>query len=122
MKPITFLLSILFIFSFTGKDGNVFPKKMQKRYAYIPSGEVKIGEDKKSVNGFYMMKTEVSNLDYQEFLYYLKVNGESDKSEIAKVHSEGWEIGEMDPIKENYFKHPQGYWQGFFARSININA
>ena len=106
MKPIALLLSIIFIFSFTGKDENAFPKKLQKKYAFIPAGELMIGDEKKSIDGFYMMKTEVSNLDYQEFLYFLKIKEETEKLEIAKVHSDGWDIGEMEPIKEHYFSHP----------------
>ncbi len=106
MKPLTFLLSILFMFSFAGKDENAFSKKLQKKYGFVPAGEVMIDKNKKSVDGFYMMKTEVSNIDYKEFLYYLKANGETEKLETAKVHAEGWEIGEMKPIQKNYFDHP----------------
>ena len=55
-----------------------------------------------------MMKTEVSNIEYMEFLYYLKINEEVEKLEIAEVHMDGWDFGSkgyLEPMKENYYGH-----------------
>ncbi len=103
MKPITLFLSLIFLLSFTSSNENAFSKKLRKKYAFIPSGEVMIDNVKKTVNGFYMMKTEVSNLDYKEFLAFLKTKGEEEKSEICKIHSEGWKEKSFEEV---YADHP----------------
>jgi len=103
MKPIIFFLSFLFICSFTGKDENPFSKKLRKKYTSIPSGEIMVNQVKKYVDGFYMMKTEVSNLDYKEFLAHLKSTDEKEKLELAKVYTDGWEA---EPFQSTYFDHP----------------
>ena len=103
MRSILFLSLAFIICSFTGKKDNPFNKTLQKKYTYVPSGEVMVDTVKKSVNGFYMMKTEVSNLDYKEFLYHLKTEGETQKLKIAKVHVEGWESKQFE---NTYFDHP----------------
>ena len=98
-----FILLSFIICSFTGKNDNPFPKRLQKKYTFVPDGTIMVDTVKKSVKGFYMMKTEVSNLDYKEFLYALKVNNETEKLKIAKVQNDGWE---SEQFKNTYFDHP----------------
>lgn len=45
-------------------------KKIEKQYKYIPNGTLKLNmeDDPKTVRGFFMSETEVSNAEYQLFL------------------------------------------------------
>jgi formylglycine-generating enzyme required for sulfatase activity len=103
MKPLIYLLSLLFIFSFSDINEKVFSKKLRKKYSYIPSGEVIVDKEKKEIDGFFMMKSEVSNIDYQEFFAYLKETGNQSNIDIAKVQEKGWEV---EAFQKTYFQHP----------------
>ncbi len=64
-----------------------------------------------TVNSFYMDETEVANIDYREYLYWLdRVYGES-YPEVVKNASPDelvWrdELSYNEPLVENYFRHP----------------
>ena len=75
---------------------------------FVPSGNAVVDGDTVSVQAFYMSKTEMTNLDYLEFLAHLKKNGEWGKYEIAKIDSSKWvnSMGYGEPYKEHYHKHP----------------
>lgn len=81
------------------------PKLIKDRYVYVPQIE-----NDKSKGAFYMSIYEVSNLDYREFLYYLKTNGEEDKLEVAMIDTSNWveefPKGYNKPLAEHYHKHP----------------
>lgn len=74
----------------------------------MPSGNAVVDGDTVSVQGFYMSETEMTNLDYLEFLTHLKNKGEWEKYEIAKIDSSKWvnSMGYGEPYKEHYHKHP----------------
>ena len=104
-----FLLACLALF--TSAFINQPPKKFKvpKAFVYVPSGTFtpQTG-DPVTIQGFYMMATEVSNLDYKEFLHDLRKTGRTAEYEKAKVRPEGWKIpgAYMEPMEKNYHQHP----------------
>ena len=64
-----------------------------------------------TVNSFYMDETEVRNVDYREYLYWLdRVYGESypEVANNAAPDELVWrdELSYNEPMVENYFRHP----------------
>lgn len=90
---IIYLLSlsiIVFLSSFTiDKFKKVSLKKVKGKYTYIPSGTLQHKDKVVSINPFYMMTTEVTNLDYREFLAHLEKEGRFDDLQIAQVNASG---------------------------------
>ena len=94
------------------KSKHPFGKKFKvpKSYTYIPSGTLLTqNKTKISVLPFFMSKTEITNLDYNEFLTDLKKQGKTEDYELAKQHPEKWNerphaYGE--PFVETYGMHP----------------
>jgi formylglycine-generating enzyme required for sulfatase activity len=83
-------------------------KKVMKGYSYIPSGKVIMSNDTVSVQGFFMFKTEVSNMNYKEYLMHLKKQGKLDEYHAALPDTAQW-INYGPPLKkfaDYYFSHP----------------
>ncbi|MBI1838390.1 MAG: SUMF1/EgtB/PvdO family nonheme iron enzyme [Flavobacteriia bacterium] len=112
------------------EDGYVFPKltedeikanQKQKKsmlknlskfnndvYTYVPSGTFDYNGKQTSVQGFYMGKTEVSNLEYRTFLFDLLIQGRKDEFLKAKPDQSQWlklKWGEDNKMKDMYFSH-----------------
>ncbi len=87
------------------KDKVKLSKSFTSKYAYVPSGFVSIEGTKSEVGAFYMFKTEVSNLEYTEFLSDLK---DESLKEKYSVKSENWTKNLMrgEPYAEHYHTHP----------------
>jgi formylglycine-generating enzyme required for sulfatase activity len=107
------LLAGIILMSFTTgkKTGLKQAKKTLEGFCeFIPSGNSLVDGDTLSVQAFYMSSTEITNLQYLEFLYDLKRKGEMDKYEIAKVDSNAWNTfipnTHMQPMADFYHKHP----------------
>lgn len=79
-----------------------------KAFVFVPSGTYSEGKETISMNGFYMMSREATNLDYKEFLFYLKSKGREADYEKARVHPEGWlSVGNhLVAVDSLYFDHP----------------
>jgi sulfatase modifying factor 1 len=110
---LTFIVSFFLLISssFKPKPSAKSALKVLEGFAnFIPSGSVIIDQDTSSVQSFYMSSTEVSNLQYSEFLAYLKRTGQHEKYSIAKIDSSLWESSfvnaYMSPMAENYHNHP----------------
>lgn len=77
---------------------------------YVPSGNAVIEGDTVSVQSFYMSKTEITNIQYQEFIYSLRKNDDQAKLAIASVDSLQW--GKVfntfsgEQYGKHYHKHP----------------
>ena len=100
------LVAAILLSSFVLNSGE--PKiKLPKAYVYVPSGQYTLNGETKSIQGFYIQSTEVSNLDYKEFLFDLKYQGRTEDLAKAQVHSEGWKqaMASAGPFVENYFDH-----------------
>jgi len=102
---------ILSSFTFGKKTGLKRAQKTLNGFCeYVPSGNSLVEGDTVSVQAFYMSSSEITNMQYQEFLSDLRRKGEVDKYEIAKIDSTGWTrndgFNHMDPMKEYYHNHP----------------
>ena len=57
-----------------------------------------------------MVATEVSNLEYREFLLHLRQTGQEPASLGVDVRSDGWVIADRqestEPMQKHYFNHP----------------
>lgn len=99
-------------FLFEKKSKHPFGKKFKvpKTYTYIPSGTLLTqNKTKISIFHFFMSKTEITNLEYNEFLADLKKHGKTKTYEIAKQHPEKWRersVSFGEPFVENYSTHP----------------
>ena len=111
----TFLISIcltgLILLSFSSNKKpslKTAMKALNEFCGYIPSGNSVIEGDTLSVQGFYMSSTEITNAQYQEFLLDLRLKGENEKYEIAKVDSLGWntKYGQNAKYSDYYHIHP----------------
>lgn len=74
---------------------------LNKNYAYVPVDSI-VGHD------FIIFKTEVSNLNYREFLADLKQGGDREKWKLASVDSSRWATKNWTNAAyiEHYHKHP----------------
>ncbi|MCH2216392.1 MAG: formylglycine-generating enzyme family protein [Flavobacteriales bacterium] len=99
--------SLLVITGFKERPKNLFKLKkgFTENFAYIPNGDVTLEEQKIKTGAFYIFKTEVSNLQYREFLNSLNDNG-SNKNYAVK--SKKWTESEiyLEPYQEHYSSHP----------------
>ncbi len=83
-------------------------KIMKDRYAYVPSGKTIAGNDTVSCQGFFMLKTEISNIDYKNYLWDLKQNGKTSEYQAAQIDSTKW-IGKgysLGKYVQYYHNHP----------------
>lgn len=107
------LIAITILFSFakpkkpiTDLDG--MKKALKLGYSYIPSGFAL--EDGKTVScqGFFMMKEEVSNLSYKEYLSDLKKNNQMEAYTLALPDTAKWhsKYAYTDKYVDYYFSHP----------------
>lgn len=104
------LLCLIGFFS----SGFILPKPGKKftapkAFVFVPSGTYTEGADTFAMKGFYMMSREVTNIDYKEFLFYLKSKGREEAYEKASVRSEGWLAvsGRSLETAPLYYNHPQ---------------
>lgn len=76
--------------------------------SYVPSGNVYVNDSLKSVQSFYISKTEVSNAEYKLFLNDLKLSGDLEKLAIAQIDSLKWNLGGSTNMAyvDYYFSHP----------------
>jgi formylglycine-generating enzyme required for sulfatase activity len=96
--------------------------KSLQNFCFIPTGTLHILSDSSYYQGkqqrliskeilvdfFYISSTEISNLQYREFLADLIKNNEIEKYRIAIVDTQKWrdQYGYNEPYVEYYFQHP----------------
>ncbi len=84
------------------------PKLVKKQFTYVPSGTTILQDEERSVQSFYMSKTEVTNAQYNEFLKSLNKNGTEAEKKAARVRNENWLEDFKNPMAEyakNYSTH-----------------
>lgn len=84
-------------------------KQLDEFCSFVPSGNTLIQNDTIAVQGFYMSKGEVTNIQYQEFIAYLKRTNQTDLLKIAEVDSLNWKTELKwgnDAYVEHYHDHP----------------
>lgn len=99
----------LFLLSFNQVKFKKNYKGLRGNYTFIPSGNLEVNDSSVSVNSFVMSQGEVTNFHWQEFLSYLKRNGEEKKLEICKVDSTLWNSKlnfNNSTLKDYYHIHP----------------
>lgn len=107
----TLTLILLTSLTFAPKPNAKSALKVLKGFCeYVPSGNAVIEGDTSSVQAFYMSATEITNFQYNEFLWHLKKNGETEKYEIAKIDTMAWNTAfgnaHMEPMTSHYHNHP----------------
>ncbi len=82
--------------------------KNPEGFAFIPMGKTTIDGDTVSVQAFFMSKTEVTNKDYREYLFDLKLNGQLEAYQKALPDTLQWrdKLAYNEPFVEFYFRHP----------------
>lgn len=83
-------------------------KLMQKGFSYVSSGNTIYENDTVSLQGFFMLKGEVTNSNYREYLAFLKVNGRIEDYKKALPDTSLWTTSSIYNKKytEYYFNHP----------------
>ena len=107
------LIAAAFIFSFAKPkkpihDLEGMKKIMKLGYSYVPSGVTLVDGDSVSCQGFFMMKEEVSNFSYHEYLASLKNNGKMEEYKLAFPDTTKWNTSSFALSKyvQYYFSHP----------------
>lgn len=104
MKYLFFFAFAFCLFGF--KPSNKL--KLPKSYKFIPSGSFQTADGAKTINAFYMLNHEVTNLEYKEFLYDLKKQGKDSLYQACYPDTLGWQQagGYTTPLVKHYFSHP----------------
>jgi len=102
---------ILVSFTTTKKPGLKYAKKTLDGFcSFIPSGNSLVDGDTISVQSFYMSSSEVTNIQYREFLFDLRRNGDLEAYNIAKIDSAGWtkksDFKFLESMRNLYHMHP----------------
>lgn len=81
--------------------------KVPKGWVYIPQGQLVLDKDTTKIQPFYMLETEISNLDYKEYLTWLKSNNKTEELAIAQVDTTKWGNPNAynEPYVSYYFQH-----------------
>lgn len=107
----TLILILLTSLTFAPKPNGKSALKVLKGFCeYVPSGKAVVEGDTTSVQSFYMSATEITNFQYNEFLWHLKKKGEMEKYEIAKIDTAKWNTSfinsDLEPMAMHYHNHP----------------
>lgn len=110
MKKFIILLSLMPILAFQlfNKPPNRI-KKLEKEFAYIPSGTSLRDKDTVSVQAFYISKLEVTNKEYRTFLNDLKAQNRLGDYKVACPDTSKWinSLGVSgSAYKDYYFRNP----------------
>jgi formylglycine-generating enzyme len=111
MKKLTILTILLSFSLLSWKNPQPISKKLKKilgdKWAFIPSGQAKIGETLQNVNEFYILKTEASNLDYLTFLASFEdKNSVEYKSALPDTTVWSNKMGKNESFVNQYFRYP----------------
>ena len=80
----------------------------KKAWAYIPTGTTNINGKTVSLQSFYMLKYEVSNVQYRTFLYDLIVTNKLHEYRRAVVYDSGWVTkSKIELYAKEYFWNPK---------------
>jgi len=102
---------ILISFSTTKKPSSKRAMKVLDGFCnYVPSGNAVIEGDTVSVQSFYMSVSEITNIQYQEFIYSLSKNNNEEKLTVARIDSLQWtkmfKSFSGEKYGEYYHRHP----------------
>lgn len=110
MKKVILFYSLLCLFAFRYSQQNqkALVKFLEKDFSFVPSGEVYVGEIKGAVQSFYISKSEITNVQYRQFINDLRLNNRLDDLKIALPDTNAWvlHVRSAEKYKEHYFSHP----------------
>ncbi len=105
-------LTLIVLFAVTSWAQVTQPKKLKKAqipkgWVYIPQGQIVLRKDTTIIQPFFMLETELSNLDYKEFLDSLKSQGKTVELAIAQIDTLKWRDPNAynEPFVNYYFQH-----------------
>lgn len=106
MRLIAVLVTVFALLAFTApkKGALKLPKLFKKTFSYVPEGQVKTAFGATVVGDFYISRTEVSNLEYREFLYHVEKN-QPELLPIVQIDSLRWTELSMEPFVHHYHRH-----------------
>ncbi len=110
MKTKFFLAAVLFAFlsasATLDKKHPLLKINALQDFVEVPGGEVSLESEKYRVEGFFISKYEVTNLQYQEFLQDLKEKGEEEALSTAQIKNENWQkvkaAGKLEELYHTY--------------------
>ena len=91
MHKISILVVVIFAFLFLAFSSRNKEKYIENLgFRFIPSGTMQYKGEELSVNSFYIFETEVTNKQYQEFLYKMKKEKRYDLLKVCAIDSANW--------------------------------
>jgi len=98
-----FILTNAFMFSSTKK----IEKQFKKKFSLIEPNTTQAKEDSNAANAFYIMRQEVTNGEYKEFLDDLQNQGLAELVTSYSPDPQGWQKHHISlkPFDEHYFSH-----------------
>ncbi len=105
---ITLIAVFFFMISANDKSKKIkAPFKAPKEFVFVPSGELST-EKKENINAFFISESEISNIQYREFLTDLKAKGKIEDFKIAIYDSTKWTESPIynKPYNNFYHWHP----------------
>lgn len=108
MKKLAYLLIALpLIFAFGKSKKPETSKYLTKNYVKVPAGKVLINNQIDSCEAFFISRTEITNINWKEFLYYLKQNNRIDEFEANQLDTTVWRdrLAYNEPYVNYYFQH-----------------
>ena len=124
-KLAPFFIIVLLLFAFGKNKKPKYSKYLTKNYVQVPGGLVHLNSnrvkvvkldslsltilesDKDSCQTFFISKGEVSNIQYKEFLSYLKQTGRMEEYRANMIDSTVWrqEFTFTEPFVNYYYQH-----------------
>ncbi len=112
----------LALLSFNQKiSGNNY-KGFNDGYTFVPSGKLELNGESKSINAFIMLKGEITNFQWMEFLSDLRANGDTEKLAICIVDSNKWNTSNSFNNKYVDFYHSHPAYRDFPVVNISKEA
>ncbi len=103
---LSLLAAILILTAFKERPKDILKlkKTFTENFAYVPNGSFTLDEEEVETSAFYMLKTEVTNAQYQEFLNSLT---DEEKTKY-QVQGEKWteSLSYSEPYEKLYHSHP----------------
>jgi formylglycine-generating enzyme required for sulfatase activity len=109
MKNLAIAFLLFLSFCFISATLPQKPKfSLPKPWIKIPAGKVWINNEYENVGEFYILKTEVSNLEYLEFLSDFKKNSTDEEYQKVLPDTSKWvsEKVELEDFANQYFRSP----------------
>lgn len=112
LLPFLIIFSLVIVSATSGKPSLKHAQKVLDGFcSYVPSGNAVIEDDTLSVQSFYMSKTEITNIQYREFLHALRKKGDLEKLALAQVDSLAWntKLGYSNAAYASYYHNHPAY-------------